>query len=372
MSGNPLDYIHTVPPFKDLPAESFQCIADNVHQINFPAGKIIFEAGEKGDSLYIIREGIVQVYVLEADSKEKIILSQLSSGDYFGEMALLTSEPRSASIETLTDVTLIRMDKAGFDRLIKTNPSILLPLTHMLSQRLKDANLQRVRSEKLFHSRIAPSGSLKEIPFYEVLKFCEQNSLTGKLHLKNKDTRAEIYFTKGNVQQVLMGNLNEAEALDVLMQWNQGSFVVEPSLFSLEEKKVKKKDKISMNKNVPALLEALFNQSFEKLIGIVGSQILKEVVGYALKELIPFFPTLEKCTFAIVPKVNTKLEFDGEWSDKQTLAVAVFLQTVIKNCRSMVVGMNYFDIEKTAGKNKKELDSISFFQYMAHANEFAI
>jgi CRP/FNR family cyclic AMP-dependent transcriptional regulator len=100
MSGNLLDYIITVPPFKDLPVESFQSIADSIQQIDFITGKIIFEAGEKGDSLYIIREGSVQVFVLDAESKEKIILSQLGPGDYFGEMALLTGEPRSASIET--------------------------------------------------------------------------------------------------------------------------------------------------------------------------------------------------------------------------------------------------------------------------------
>jgi CRP-like cAMP-binding protein len=372
MSDNPLTYIQTVSPFKDLPAESVGSIAAHLEQIRIPGGKIIFEAGAPGDSFYIIRSGTVQVYIKESDSKEKIILSQLTAGDYFGEMALLTGEPRSASIETLSEVTLIKIDKPGFERLIKENPLILLPLTHMLSHRLKNANVQRIRAEKQLLSKIKPSGRLSEITFAELLKYCEQNSLTGKLILKNKDNTAEIVFSKGIAQQVKLNDLNEAEALDVLMQWNQGSFVIEPSVFSFEEEKVHKKEKNSMNKNVPEVLEQLIYRSFEKLIAVVGSQILKEVVGYALKELTPFFPTLEKCTFSIVPKITAKLVVEDNWSDKHTLAVAVFLQTIFKNCRPMVVGMNYFNIEEIAGKNKQDLDSISFFQYMAHANEFAI
>jgi hypothetical protein len=156
------------------------------------------------------------------------------------------------------------------------------------------------------------------------------------------------------------------------MQWNQGSFIIEPSMFSFEEEKIHKKDKNHMSKNVPGVLEDLIQRSFEKLVAIVGSQILKEVVGYALKELTPFFPTLEKCTFTVVPKVSAQLDREGKWSDKQTLAIAVLLQTIFKNCRSMVVGMNFLNIEEIAGDDKSALDKISFFEYMAHANEFAI
>ncbi len=372
MFDNPLSYIQTIPPFKDLPAESIRSLAVNLEQIRIPGGKVIFEAGAHGDCFYIIREGTVQVYVKESESREKIVLSLLNAGDYFGEMALLTGEPRSASIETMSEVTLIRIDKRGFERLIKENPLILLPLTHMLSHRLKNANAQRINTEKQLLSKIKPSGRLAEISFAELLKYCEQNSLTGKMSVKNKDNSAEILFSKGIVQQVFLNDLKDAEALDVLMQWNQGSFIIEPSMFSFEEEKIHKKDKNHMSKNVPGLLEDLIQQSFEKLVAVVGSQILKEVVGYALKELIPFFPTLEKCTFTVVPKVSAQLDQVGKWSDKQTLAIAVLLQTIFKNCRSMVVGMNFLNIEEIAGDDKPALDKISFFEYMAHANEFAI
>jgi CRP-like cAMP-binding protein len=372
MFENPLTYIQTISPFKDLPAESVRSLAANIEQIRIPGGKVIFEAGAQGDCFYIIRDGTVQVYVKDVDSREKIVLSQLNAGDYFGEMALLTGEPRSASIETMCEVTLIKIDKHGFERLIKENPLILLPLTHMLSHRLKNANVQRIKTEQQLLSKIKPSGRLSEIAFADLLKYCEQNSLTGKMTVKNKDTSAEILFSKGNVQQVILNELKDAEALDVLMQWNQGTFIIEPSVFSFKEEKTLKKDKEHMNKNVPDLLEELIQQSFEKLVAIIGSQILKEVVGYALKELIPYFPTLENCTFTVVPKVTAKLELNDNWSDKQTLAIAVLLQTIFKNCRSMVVGMNFFNIEEIAGKNKSALDKISFFQYMAHANEFAI
>ncbi len=150
-------------------------------------------------------------------------------------MSLITGEPRSASIETLTNVSLLRLDKEGFHRLITENPNVSLSLSHMLSQRLKQANIKRAETEKFYHAKISQSGSLKEISFYELLRFCEQNALTGRVKIEHEESVAEITFLKGNVQTVELGDLAEDQVMDKLMQWQDGTFIIEPSFFTHEE-----------------------------------------------------------------------------------------------------------------------------------------
>ena len=373
MSEETLAYLKQIPPFKDLSDETFDRIADTVEDVKFPARTVIINAGDEGDSLYIIKKGTVEVYIQSGDDNEKIVLSQLRENDYFGEMALITGEPRSASVATLDEVECLRLQKRGFDQIINENPAISLSLSHMLSQRLKDANLQRVKSESLFHEKIAPSGNLKDTSFWELLKFCEQNSLTGDLKLEHEKDKARISFEKGNVQEVKFGNLTEAEAMDALMQWSEGHFIIEPAIFALEKRADKKEGIETDMKDTATLIENLLIQSFEKLRSAVGSHSLKDIVKNTRDHLIPYFQDLKSCKFEVLPSVRVELERDGkDWSDKKTLALAVFLQTVIKHCTPLVVGMSYLNLKNLAGSQAEQLDKIFFFEYMAHADEFAV
>ena len=104
MSNDTIEYLRNLPPFKDLSEESFHSIEHSVSHVEFPDNITIMAEGAPGDSLYILKKGTVQVYINAPDNDEKIILSKLEEGDYFGEMALITGEPRSASIETITPV----------------------------------------------------------------------------------------------------------------------------------------------------------------------------------------------------------------------------------------------------------------------------
>jgi CRP-like cAMP-binding protein len=423
MTEETIAYLRQVIPFRDLPDESFRAIARDVTHVEIPQGQVIIREGEEGDSLYIIKSGSVQVFINGPEQDEKIILSKLSDADYFGEMSLITGEPRSASIETLTNVSLLRLDKEGFQRLISENPKITLYLSHMLSQRLKQANIKRAETEKFYHAKITQTGTLAEIPFYEVLRFCEQNALTGKVKIEHENERAEITFLKGNVQTVELGNLSEDQVMDTLMQWNEGAFTIEPSFFSPDEPittdidkeaagisddgklkepayekksepdietgkkaertrelkaevgKAKDKNDISAKDSPPLstldIVGQLLNETFRQLVSIVGSQHLRECIVASQEQLIPFFPALESLKFTYMPDVKVKLAFEGSWNDKRTLAVAVFLQSVLQRCSSLVIGMRYFDVREAAGSHAAELDKIAFFEYMSHADELA-
>ncbi len=405
MNNDTIEYLKNLPPFKDLSDESFHSIETSVSHVEFPQNILIIEQGARGDSLFIIKKGSVQVFINAPDDDEKIVLSKLDAGDYFGEMALITGEPRSASIETITPVSLLRLEKDGFDKILKENPTISLSLSHMLSQRLKDANLKRAESEKFYHSKIAPSGLLKDNSFFEILKFCEQNSLTGLLKLSHEDQHAEINFVKGNVQDVDMNELSDDEAMDQLMQWTDGAFTIEPKLFSIDEEihrsdeetndereedladesvpdEVPLKDMETQTAEVvegekkvlttEEVIIHLIDKLLSRLIAIIGSQALKEIITKAKKELEPYFPIISTFQIKVAPQVQVEFNFSDTWDEKKTLAVAVFMQTLLKSCQTMVVGMSYLDLRSLAGDYSSDLEEISFFDYMKHADEFTV
>ncbi len=100
MAKSNIDYLRNLPPFKNLTKEISSSLAENLKTVDYPKETVIFNAGDKGDSFYVIKKGTVNVFINAPDSDDKVILSNLTEGDYFGEMALLTGEPRSASLET--------------------------------------------------------------------------------------------------------------------------------------------------------------------------------------------------------------------------------------------------------------------------------
>ncbi len=400
MAKSNIDYLRNLPPFKNLTEEISSSLAENLKTVDYPKGIVIFNAGDKGDSFYVIKKGTVNVFITAPDSDDKVILSNLIEGDYFGEMALLTGEPRSASVETATDVSLIRLEKKGFEELLEKDPKISISISHMISQRLMQANLERAASEQFYRSKISPSGTLTDFPVMEVLKFCEENSLTGSLLLEHENKKAEIEFLKGNVQKINMDNLNDAEAMDALTQWAEGKFKIEPSLFSLvdqpeesqkktkvektdvekpevtkvEEVKVEKESPEEIvRKDIPNLLEEFLRSTFTRLVDLVGSIQLKDTTAAVHSKCKPFFPSLESFVFEVVPEIKIELKkYENQWTEKETLGVAVFLETIIKSCQSQVYGMSYLNLEELAGENSGQLREISFFDYMDHAEEFKL
>jgi hypothetical protein len=254
------------------------------------------------------------------------------------------------------------------------------------------ANVERAASEQFYRSKISPSGTFADFPVMEVLKFCEENSLTGRLVLEHESKKADISFLKGNVQKINMDNLNDAEAMDALMQWQEGKFIIEPSLFSLvdkaedkttteksevEEVKDEKGDKEKPNENdkkdISDLLEEFLKSVFTKLVDLVGSHQLKNITIEVHSKCKPFFPSLDNFIFVVAPEIKIDLNnFKNHWTEKETLGVAVFLETIIKSCQNQVYGMSYLNLEDLAGENSSQLKDISFIEYMSHAEEFKL
>jgi CRP-like cAMP-binding protein len=95
----------------------------------FAKGKVIFEKGEPGDSLYLVVSGVVKVYVKDR------ILAYLKNGAYFGEMALVKKEPRMASVAALTDVEAFQIMKADFEAFLRSHGPAADALRRTIQQR---------------------------------------------------------------------------------------------------------------------------------------------------------------------------------------------------------------------------------------------
>ncbi len=103
----------------------------------FPRNAVVLNEGDTTDSMYAIIEGRVKVYLTNEEGKE-ITLNMKEAGDYFGELALLDDEPRSASVMTLSPTTLLVVTKETFRECLARNPDIALRLIRELTFKVRE------------------------------------------------------------------------------------------------------------------------------------------------------------------------------------------------------------------------------------------
>ena len=109
----------------------------------YPAGEIIIQQGDVGNHMYVIQEGVVEVF--RQDKGREILLAELKEGDMIGEMAIFENEVRSASVRAKTDARLLTVDKKNFLRRIHNDPSLAYKLVQKLSRRIREMNEEVVR-----------------------------------------------------------------------------------------------------------------------------------------------------------------------------------------------------------------------------------
>ena len=114
----------------------------------YKSGEVIFDKQEEGKEMYFIDSGRVKI-VMNAGENE-IILATLDSGDFFGEMSLITGNKRIASAIALTDCKLNTMDKETFDANLKNNERFMRKLVESQAHRLEETGLNFKRHLQRF------------------------------------------------------------------------------------------------------------------------------------------------------------------------------------------------------------------------------
>jgi len=130
-------FLKSIDLFRALPGEELAQIADIAEEVPISAGGLVFGEGEPGDALYIVVEGRVRIF------KGDISLAELGERECFGEMAVLDSEPRSASVAALAESMLLKIGREEFRDILTERPEISVGVMKVLSRRLREANTRK-------------------------------------------------------------------------------------------------------------------------------------------------------------------------------------------------------------------------------------
>ncbi len=106
----------------------------------YPAGTIVFKEGERGNEMFVIQSGKINIAKRSRDV-EKVLVT-LVAGDFFGEMAIINQKPRSASAVAVEDSRLLVIGPKTFDSMIRGNTEIAIRMIKILAQRLQEADEQ--------------------------------------------------------------------------------------------------------------------------------------------------------------------------------------------------------------------------------------
>ncbi len=133
----------SIPIFAELTKKDISLLIEIIHNRNYLAGEYVFYQGDPGIGLYIIREGEVVVQ-RSVESSEIISLATFHKGDFFGELALIDGEKRSASATAKTDTRLAVIFKPDLDEFIEKFPKkgikILQGISQIIATRLRKLN----------------------------------------------------------------------------------------------------------------------------------------------------------------------------------------------------------------------------------------
>ncbi len=177
--------------FSDLSESEIQAVTKLAVTRNFPKNTMILCEGDQSDSLYVILSGKVRVFLSDDEGKE-VTLNVQNEDEYFGELALLDSAPRSASVVTLEKTRLAIISKPAFEQCMEKNPGIPLKISRGLARRLRELS-ESVRSLALMdvYGRVA----------HTLLDMAEE--LDGKKVIPQKLTQREIASMVGASREMV-------------------------------------------------------------------------------------------------------------------------------------------------------------------------
>lgn len=138
-----------LPLFQGIDRDGLAAIEAELEWFSLPGGWTLFEEGDQANALYVVTYGCLGARVQGDDGRGRLV-STIPAGETVGEMALISGDPRSATVVALRDTELLRLAKPVFERLIERHPKAMLQLMRLLVRRLR-----------LSTSRIAETGAPK-------------------------------------------------------------------------------------------------------------------------------------------------------------------------------------------------------------------
>ena len=148
MSDDPLEGLAQVAFFAGLDPEALASVAHAVTRRDVPVGTALVTQGDPGDALYVVLRGRLIVEVRGEDGVVRR-LSEICAGELVGEMAMLSSEPRSATVRALRASEVVELTRTAFELLCAKHPQLMRRLATLLANRLRERNAPKRSFEKL-------------------------------------------------------------------------------------------------------------------------------------------------------------------------------------------------------------------------------
>jgi CRP/FNR family transcriptional regulator, cyclic AMP receptor protein len=154
------NYLANIKMFKLLDEDDRVALAAMVDEKTLPSGQTLFQAGDPGDSLFIVREGQIELFIKDT-AGQRITLHTAESGDMFGELAMLDSGARTATAVALTESVLLVLDREDLVMLFQRIPeaalhmlAALTSMTRKADELLRTRVSRNVNEEMEVHSTI--------------------------------------------------------------------------------------------------------------------------------------------------------------------------------------------------------------------------
>ncbi len=137
----PSELLAQISLFQGLADEDREALAARLTEKNFKAGDIVFSQGEKGSSMYVVQAGAVQIYLPSADKDlPPVVLKDLRTGEYFGELAIFDDKPRSASVRALVDTVLLELTREELGEHLGRSTKAAMTILSEMAERLRETN----------------------------------------------------------------------------------------------------------------------------------------------------------------------------------------------------------------------------------------
>jgi len=127
------------PMFQDVPVDARKHLLEKFHVRSFRFGDEIVRENEPGDSMFLVRSGFVKVLTHAPHDAERMIeLGEIHQGSFFGEVSLLTSKPRTATVVAARDVELMELTRSDFEGIVAQFPRVKEVVARYQKQRVQD------------------------------------------------------------------------------------------------------------------------------------------------------------------------------------------------------------------------------------------
>jgi CRP/FNR family cyclic AMP-dependent transcriptional regulator len=146
--------LRSVPLFSSLDSKATAQLGEYLTIHDYPKSARIFRNGDPGDAMYLIDVGKVEINITDADGAN-VTLAELGAGDFFGEMAMLDGQGRSANATAVENSRLAKLTRADFLAFMQSDPRVTLELMTALTSRLR-------RTDELLRHRVSRNVNQEE------------------------------------------------------------------------------------------------------------------------------------------------------------------------------------------------------------------